>query len=223
MRVAFLSDVHGNALALDACLAHARAAGADAVYFLGDAVGYLPAAREVLDRLAAEGIPCQRGNHERMLLAPGEVPPEREEAYRLGEARAQLGGEDLRRVAAWPDRRELAVGGRSLLLVHGSPAAPLDGYVYPDTALAPFHDLPYDAVVMGHTHRPFVRPSGGKVFVNAGSVGLPRDRGDLAAFALYDDRAHRFETVRVPLDVPAILAAYGGRIAEAVRAGLLRR
>jgi len=223
MRVAFLSDVHGNALALDACLAHVRSVGADAVYFLGDAVGYLPAAREVLDRLAAEGIPCQQGNHERMLLTPAEVPPDRETAYRLGAARARLDDTHLERVAGWPVRRELTAGRRSFLLVHGSPAAPLDGYVYPDTDLAPFTDLPYDAVVMGHTHRPFVRPSGGTVFVNAGSVGLPRDRGDSAAFALYDSEADRFETVRVPLDVPAILSAYGDRIADAVRACLLRR
>jgi hypothetical protein len=61
------------------------------------------------------------------------------------------------------------------------------------------------------------------VFVNAGSVGLPRDRGDQAAFALYDSAADRFETVRVPLDVPAILAAYGDQIADPVRACLLRR
>jgi putative phosphoesterase len=223
MRVAFLSDVHGNALALDACLAYLPSVGADAVYFLGDAVGYLPAAREVLGRLAGAGIPCQQGNHERMLLAPADVPPDREAVYRLAEARGQLDADHLRRVAAWPVRRELTVGGRCLLLVHGSPAAPLDGYVYPDTDLTQFRDLPYDAVIMGHTHRPFVRPAGGTVFVNVGSVGLPRDRGDLAAFALYDAGADRFETVRVPLNVPAILAAYGGRMADAVRACLLRR
>jgi putative phosphoesterase len=223
MRVAFLSDVHGNALALDACLARVRSIEADAVYFLGDAVGYLPAAREVLDRLDLERIPCQQGNHERMLLNPAEVPADREAAYRLGGARAQLDEEQLRRIAAWSTTRELTAGRRTLLLVHGSPAEPLDGYVYPDTDLAAFADVPYDAVVMGHTHRPFVRSCDGKVFVNAGSVGLPRDRGDQAAFALYDSAADRFETVRVPLDVPAILAAYGDQIADPVRACLLRR
>jgi predicted phosphodiesterase len=158
-----------------------------------------------------------------MLLNPGDVPADREAAYRLGDARAQVDEVHLRRIAAWPTSRELTVGGRTLLLVHGSPTEPLDGYVYPDTDLAPFADVPYDAVVMGHTHRPFVRSCGGKVFVNAGSIGLPRDRGDLAAFALYDSAADRFETVRVPLDVPAILAAYGDRIADTVRACLLRR
>ena len=222
MRVALLSDIHGNAIALDACLKRVRTLGVDAVCFLGDAVGYLPGAREVLDRLEEEAIPCQQGNHERMLLSPGEATPEREEAYRLENARSQLDPAHLQRVAAWPNSRELTLGARSVLLVHGSPKAPLDGYVYPDTDLTLFHDVPYDAVMMGHTHRPFVRTSGGRLFVNTGSVGLPRDRADQAAFAVYDAQAHHAEIIRVPLDVDAILAAYGDQVADSVRACLRR-
>jgi predicted phosphodiesterase len=221
MRIAFLSDVHGNAIALDTCLEHVGTLGVDATYFLGDAVGYLPAAREVVDRLEVDGLLCQQGNHEQLLLSGG-PPPEREGAYRLTEARRQLDAERLGRIASWPIRRELDCG-RKLLLVHGSPAAPLDGYVYPDTDLSTFGELPYDAVVMGHTHRPFVREHRGKLFVNVGSVGLPRDHGNLAAFALYDDEAHAFEIIRVPLDVDAILAAYGNDIHESVRACLRRK
>jgi putative phosphoesterase len=221
MRIAFLSDVHGNAIALDACLQRLSALSVDATYFLGDAVSYLPAAPEVIDRLKRESIVCQQGNHEQMLLSGG--APERHDAYRLELARQQLDEDQLRQLAAWPIRRELICGHRKLLLVHGSPAAPLGGYVYPDTDLAAFGDLAYDAVVMGHTHRPFVREHGGKLFVNVGSVGLPRDHGNLAAFALYDDEAHSFEIIRVPLDVDAILAAYGNDIHDSVRACLRRK
>jgi putative phosphoesterase len=223
MRIALLSDVHGNAIALDVCLKRVRILGVDAVYFLGDAVGYLPAAREVLDRLEQESIPCQQGNHERMLLSPAEVTAEREETYRLGKARAELVPAHLQRIAAWPTQRELTLGPRSILLVHGSPKAPLDGYVYPDTDLTDFHDIRYDVVIMGHTHRPFVRESGCKLFVNTGSVGLPRDRGDLAAFAVYDAQTRTAEIVRIELDVNAILAAYGDQVAESVRACLRRK
>ncbi|HKA05789.1 MAG TPA: metallophosphoesterase family protein [Gemmataceae bacterium] len=224
MRIAFLSDVHGNAIALDGCLQRARTLGVDTIYFLGDAVGYLPAAREVVDRLEGEGdrILCQQGNHEHMLFSGG-ATPEREDAYRLTQARQQLDADRLASISSWPIRRELSCGWRKLLLVHGSPSLPLDGYVYPDTDLSTFGDLPYDAVVMGHTHRPFVREHRGKLFVNVGSVGLPRDHGNLAAFALYDDEANAFEIVRVPLDVDAILAAYGDEIHDSVRACLRRK
>ena len=218
MRIAFLSDVHGNAIALDACLRRISETGADAVYFLGDAVGYLPDARGVVDRLASAGAQCQQGNHEAMLLAGAPLPLEREAVYRLAEARDQLPAEQLRWLAGWPTRREVACDGASILLVHGSPAEPLDGYVYPDTDLAAFRGQPFDAVVMGHTHRPFIRADGRTTFVNAGSVGLPRDQPGLAAFAVYDGATRRFEIVRVPLDVRAILNAYGDRVAAAVRA-----
>jgi predicted phosphodiesterase len=222
MRLAFLSDAHGNALALDACLRRAAELEVDAVYFLGDAVGYLPDAAGVVDRLVAAGVPCQQGNHEAMLLSGAPQPPEREAAYRLEAARTQLGADRLRVLASWPVRRELTCDGARLLLVHGSPLAPLDEYVYPDTDLAHLAGQPFDAVVMGHTHRPFIRPIGPTTFVNAGSVGLPRDHGNLAAFAVYDGAARRFEIVRVPLDVGAILATYGDRVADVVRACLER-
>jgi putative phosphoesterase len=222
MRVALLSDVHGNAIALDACLKRVATLDVDAVYFLGDAVGYLPAAREVLNRLEGDGVSCQKGNHERMLLNPAEVSLSREDAYRLAPAREQLGQERVNRIASWPVSRVLTCDDHTLLMVHGSPASPLDGYVYPDLDLAEFHGVAQDVVVMGHTHRPFVRESGGKLFVNTGSVGLPRDEGDRAAFAVYDGAAHRAEIIRVALDVDAILAAYGDQIAESVRACLLR-
>ena len=222
MRIAFLSDVHGNLIALDACLQRIAELGVDATYFLGDAVGYLPDARGALDRLSVAGIPSQQGNHEAMLLSGAPRSPEREAVYRLGEARAQLDDQQLQWLATWPTQREVICDGARLLLVHGSPAATLDGYVYPDTDLTPFAGLSFDAVVMGHTHRPFIRTVGPTTFVNIGSVGLPRDHGNQAAFAVYDGPTRRFEIIRVPLDVDAILTAYGDRIAESVRNCLLR-
>jgi putative phosphoesterase len=222
MRIAFISDVHGNAIALDQSLECLRKLRVDAIYFLGDAVGYMPAAPEVLDRLHREGIPCQQGNHEAMLLAPTAVSAEREPIYRLQMTKALLCSDQLQRLASWPTSRELTFAGRSLLLVHGSPRSVLDGYIYPDTELAEFHDLSYDAVVIGHTHRPFIRQSDGKWFVNVGSIGLPRDHGNQFSFAIYDVEGHRFEIVRGAFDVGRVLAIYGTRIAESVRACLQR-
>lgn len=222
MKIGLISDIHGNAIALDLCLKRLEELGVDEIYFLGDAVGYLPAAREVVDRLAHSGIRCQKGNHESMLLDPALVAKEREPIYRLSAARAQLDGGRLDTIAEWPGSRELQGPGYSLLLVHGSPESRLDGYVYPDSDLTKFHGIPYDGVVMGHTHYPFIRRSGGKVFVNAGSVGLPRDRGDLAAFAIFDSESISFESVRLQMDTGKIIAAYGDQLDDSVRACLMR-
>ena len=72
MRIAVLSDVHGNRSAFEACLEQVERLEADALVFLGDVVGYLPEERECIELLKASGFVCQQGNHEAMLLEPTE-------------------------------------------------------------------------------------------------------------------------------------------------------
>lgn len=207
MKIVFISDAHGNAVALRTSLTAIDRLHVDSIHFLGDAVGYLPAERECLELLARRRISCQQGNHEAMLLDPSLSTPNGESVYRLGQARRRLDTGLLARIQAWPTRRELEVDGRTVLLVHGSPADPLFGYVYPDTDLRAFPEVGYDAVIMGHTHRPFVRTAGtGTLFVNAGSVGLPRDVGNLAAFATYDTTTNTASIHRVAFDVADAIA-----------------
>ena len=210
MILGFVSDAHGNALGLRRCVDALRRRGAHDIYFLGDAVGYLPGERAVLDLLAAEGIACQQGNHEAMLLGDLPLDPVRDEAYRLNAARDRLSADDLAAIRSWPRTRDVEADGRRLLLVHGSPADPLRDYVYPDSDLTPFAGLPYQAVMLGNTHRPFVAPSGEVLVVNVGSCGLPRDRGDLAACATYDTRTGTAEILRVPVPAADVLAQFAG-------------
>lgn len=223
MRLAVLSDVHGNYTALEACVARLDGMGIDERVFVGDAVGYLPDAADCLARLAAEGFACQQGNHEAMLLDPTAVAPEKEAVYGLAEARSQLSAEALAAVAAWPRSRELERNGRRILLVHGAPDDPLEGYVYPDADLSGWDALPYDAVFMGHTHRPFAARSGRTLIVNAGSVGLPRDVGNLASFAVYDTEADTAHHYRVAYDVDAVLRAVGDTVHQSTADCLRRR
>lgn len=180
-----LSDAHGNAAALERGLAELRAAGASRFVFLGDALGYFPH-RDTLDVLRALGdlVVCIRGNHERLILE-GTPDPARDVVYQHGHIRHLLGPEDLAWIGGWPSHWELDTPRGRALFVHGSPADPTDGYVYPDTDLARFTGTP-PFVFMGHTHRPFIRVSGDTTFVNVGSVGMPRDVGTLGACGLFD-------------------------------------
>jgi len=217
MKVALLSDVHGNAIALAACLDRVQRAGAQRLYFLGDVAGYLPEGRACLELLeAADALP-QRGNHDELLLNGGAQEP----AYRHAPAIADL-GPALPRLAGWPVRREERWDELSVLLVHGSPGDPLDGRVYPDGDLGAVAESGHDVVVMGHTHRPFVATVEGRLIVNAGSVGLPRDVGALSSFVLYDTETRTAVVERVPMDVDAVLARYGADLHESVRAVLRR-
>jgi predicted phosphodiesterase len=217
MRIAVLSDVHGNATALDACLAQLDRLGVDERVFIGDAVGYLPDAAGCLERLQAEGFTCQQGNHEAMLLDPDGVDPRREAVYRLADARAQVSGALRAEIAAWPASRAVERDGRRLLFVHGAPADPLEGYVYPDADLSGWDALPHDAVFMGHTHRPFAARRGPVLIVNTGSVGLPRDVGRLASFAVYDTETAESRHYRVAFDVDDVLRRAGEQLHPATR------
>jgi len=200
-----LSDAHGNLAAFERGLALLRDRGAERIYFLGDAVGYIPSTA-VLEKLHDAAIPCLMGNHEAMMLSR-RYAPEREAAYRLGEIAARLPAEILHWVAAWPTSRTLSADGGAALLVHGSPNDPTFDYVYPDTDLKPLahaegaasNGEPIRAVFMGNTHRPFVRDCDGVRFVNIGSCGLPRDDGAWGSVCLYDENDNEARILRYPI------------------------
>lgn len=223
MILGFVSDAHGNPVGLARCLETLeRRAAAERIYFLGDAVGYLPEENAVLDLLRQHDVKCVRGNHEAMLLGDLPIPEDRGPMYRLQEANARVSEENLAWMREWPSRLELELGGRRLLLVHGSLADPLQGYVYPDTDLAPLAALPFDVVAMGHTHRPFVAAAGQLTVMNVGSCGMPRDVGNLASCACYDTATGMADVLRVPFDAGGLAAGWNGRIHPAA-AECLRR
>lgn len=216
MILGFVSDAHGNDTGLERCLDVLRQAGAERVYFLGDSVGYMPREDAVLNRLAASDVVCIRGNHEEMLLGNRPFSAAQDEVYRLGEVRARLSPKWLSWIQAWPIQREVVIDDSRLLLVHGSPLDPVAGYVYPDTDLAGFQGLPYDVVVLGHTHRPFIRTIGTMTVVNVGSCGLPRDVGTLASCGIYDTAARSAEILRVEFDAQSLAATLGNRVHRSV-------
>jgi predicted phosphodiesterase len=132
-----------------------------------------------------------------------------EAIYRLNDASARMSPELKDFIASWPLTRELNVCGKRILLVHGRPSNPLEGYLYADGPVLPDEAGSYDVVVMGHTHRPFIRREQGAFWLNAGSCGLPRDIGGLASCLLYDGVTDSAEILRVPMDVDGFLVTCG--------------
>jgi predicted phosphodiesterase len=220
VKVALLADVHGNPDALRVCLRAMERLGVEQRHFLGDVVGYMPGEVECLSLLG--GVNCQRGNHEAMLLEDLPDDVSREEVYRLMAARGRLDEGALSAIASWPTRRELCLDGHHVLLVHGSPVEPLTGYIYPDSDLTQCASLGYDAVFVAHTHRPFSTRLGAMTIANVGSVGLPRDVGDLAAFAVYDTESGHCTIYRVRFNAEAVIKRWGNGVHPDVRACLRR-
>lgn len=213
MRIAVLSDLHGNRPALDSALRDVADCGADALVVLGDLIGYYHDASGVLDVLDDAWPDWEkhaiRGNHE-TLFERALRDPSVAETYRtkygsaLDVAAETLSASQIERLLQLPESRLIDLGGVRLALHHGAPFDP-DAYVYPDApddSIAACCVPGADWVLLGHTHYPMQR---GPV-LNPGSVGQPRDAGGAAAWALLDTSRGASELRRAPYD-PAALAA----------------
>jgi putative phosphoesterase len=222
MKLALLSDIHGNLPALELCLGVARSLGCERVFCLGDTFGYFQSGAACFEMLRQAGAEIMLGNHEAMLLRRIPSSPESELVYQLEPERQRLSSQTRDLLESLLPYREIVLGNRKLLLVHGAPWDPLSGYVYPDANLAALGRLPYDFIFMGHTHRPFVRTENKACVVNVGSCGLPRDTGNSACFAVYDTDTGRAELIRPALDTDLVRKTYP-RAHPAVLAVLNRR
>lgn len=183
MRIAVLSDIHGNLLALEAVLRNMRTRGVDAVVNLGDSLSGPLLPRETAQFLMAQGWATIAGNHERQVLTlgPGRWGPS--DAY----THAQLSAQELDWLASLPPTRHFAP---EVLLCHGTPENDLDPLLEtfePNlnrAATAREVDARLGAngaavVLCGHTHIPrAVRTRTGQLVVNPGSVGLPAFESD---------------------------------------------
>lgn len=208
MTTAIVSDVHGNLPALEACLKEIARLGCTRIYCLGDTFGYLPEGQACFELLQDARAQMLLGNHEAMLLGRLRVDAEVEALVQLDPCRRELASSTRSAIEALLPFRELVVADRRFLLVHGTPADPLQGYAYPDADHSWMDELPYDYVLMGNTHRAFVHDLAGVQVVNVGSVGLPRDEGNASSFATVDDATAELMLHRVPIDVGAVRDRY---------------
>jgi len=216
MRVAVLSDIHGNLPALQAVL---QAIGpVDALWQLGDIVGYGPEPDAVVSTLRESGAGGVRGNHD---------------AAALGLIDADAFNDDARSAVDWTAARlepatrdwlatlpERTVEG-PFTMAHGSPRDPTWEYVYSvPVARANFPAFDTTHCLVGHTHVPLafrlqdgrietIQPSHGstlslddrRTIVNPGSVGQPRDGDPRACAMLIDTDTMVVEWRRVPYPV----------------------
>ena len=229
MRYALISDIHANLPALQGVLADIDARGdADATFHLGDLVGYAPWPNETVQLLRERGIPGVSGNYDSTVATDYKhcgckyEDPRQEELSHLSYAwtRAQTSAATKRSLGALPFRLDVRPhgghqGGPTLILVHGTPTMNTLYWTEdrPDSFCAKMAEVAGaqagDVVAFGHTHLPFHRAVGGVHFVNAGSVGRPKDGDWRAGYVLLDlgDGEPRIEFVRVAYDVERAAAA----------------
>lgn len=178
MRVAIISDIHGNLMALDAVLTDIENQGADEIWCGGDIAWAGPWPNECIERTRAACEVVVKGNTDIWVTGdPQGVPEDDRDELKVLAAAHAISDDDAR----WLLNLPLGHSGQgSVLLVHGTPRSPFDAPM-PDSGAAEF--APYQGqaqvVIYGHIHRQFTRRlADGTIVCNTGSVGIPMDGPD---------------------------------------------
>ncbi len=210
MRIAIFSDIHGNLVGLDACLADLQSqGGADILVAAGDLCLDGPKPKKVLQRLVEVGAQCLRGNTDRYLASPQNETFTSQETTALDWTRREIGEAWLAWLADLPFAIRVGEDDNQLLIVHANPQTD-DEHLWPDADDETLERLVGQeraaAIAFGHLHLPYVRMWRGKMLVNVASAGLPKDGDARAGYAIFTERNGGWEVKhrRVDFDVKRV-------------------
>jgi putative phosphoesterase len=211
MRIAVLSDIHGNLLGLDACLTDLESqGGADGVIVAGDLCLDGPKPKKVLQRLEEIGAACIRGNTDRYISE--DTRSEEFEAAvtaQISWTRREVGERWISWLKELPFALRIGEDENQLLLVHANPHSD-DEHIWPDADDESLKRLIGEerstAIAFGHLHLPYVRMWRGKLLANVASAGWPKDGDPRAGYAIFSERDGGWQVKhrRVAFDVKKV-------------------
>lgn len=213
MKIAVISDIHGNHYALGEVMEEAKRAGVEQLLVLGDIVGYYYYPDLVLEMLKEFPYEIIRGNHEGILknILNGEVSAETVKSkYGSGHAAAmdKLNDDELNWLINLPENKVVTFDNFWFQMNHGSPFQN-DEYIYPDAdknVLEKCNNPKYDFVLIGHTHYSFSYRCRYSTIINCGSVGQSRLKSGLASWSLINTKNGSFEMRSTPYDTRMLIS-----------------
>lgn len=205
VRVAFISDVHANIVALMAVLKNIEHLGIEQIFNAGDIVGYYPYPNETIAQFREHEIVTIRGNHDRAVLNARTAEMNSMASSAVNWTARNIGQEERKYLEGLEDNIEIDIDQVRCSIFHGSPRDQ-DEYIYEEDATEELLDeCGSRLLVLGHTHDPYcVRYTKG-VIINPGSVGQPRDGDPRASFMTYDSTNDHFELHRVDYDISPVV------------------
>lgn len=200
MKIAIVSDIHGNFDALSALPEEY-----DELWVLGDLVNYGPQPREVVEFVMEKADIVIRGNHDQC-LGYGDDPRCSARFRAMAEAtrrfsEAALTSTHKKYLRSLPERLELKRTRTRFFLCHATPSDPLYEYRLPesDQWIDDCAELRSDVILVGHTHIPFVRCLSRQTLVNPGSLGQPKTGKPDACYAVWENGEVSLRTYAYPL------------------------
>lgn len=201
MKIAILSDIHGNIEAL-----RSIAESWDQLWVLGDLVNYGPNPGEVVDFVRQNVAMVVRGNHDHAVGTGGDPrcsPAFREMAQAMQRYTESVLSDDQKAyLRQLPRSAQMEVDGRRFFLCHAAPSDSLFKYGPTEAAFwtPEAAAVSTDILLVGHTHLPFVMDLGAKRVANPGSVGQPKHGVPEACYAVWEDGTVSLRSCRYPVE-----------------------
>ena len=211
MKLALISDIHGNLEALNSVLKEIKKRKIKNIYCLGDIIDYGANSNECAEIIRKNKIPAIMGNHDFTAVTLEGIEELNPIAQKCCEVTNKLlTNYNKEFLLKLPETMKI----ENIFLVHGSPRDYLNEYVYPNTPNYEIKELfkiaKKQIIAMGHTHIPFIKKIGDKLAINPGSVGQPRDGNNKASFCVLDNKKLEAEVVRMGYDIRKAADKIGG-------------
>lgn len=196
MKIAIISDIHGNYEALKNVLGYIDNLQINEIFCLGDVVGYYSQVNECCDELRKRNVKCVMGNHDWYMISDSFCPRSKSVNDCLKYQRKIITRENKEWIKSFP----LIRNEYGLSMVHGSWNNPIDDYLQPTEEY--FKNLTGNYFASGHCHIQRLEKYTDEIYCNPGSVGQPRDNNNKAAFAIFNGK--NFELQRVEYDIKKV-------------------
>lgn len=204
MRIGIISDIHSNYEALKEILPELTSE-ADEIYCTGDIIGYGPSPNKCIKLIEKNNVKCVSGNHDSAVLKPSQTSWfNRTASKAVNWTREKISEENKQFLENIPIKRTK----ENSYFVHGSPTNELHEYLHPEKTSDYkiknlFRHLPenIEIISVGHTHIPGKKQTNGKMLINSGSIGQPRDGNKKSSYGILDTDSKEFEIKRQKYDI----------------------